>query len=163
MDNIILIGMPGCGKSTCGVLAAKQLCKSFIDTDLLIQEHEHLKLQDIINQKGSAHFAHCEEEIITGLYAKNCVIATGGSVVYSKAAMRHLKSIGTVIYLKISYKSMKNRIRNPKTRGILLKDGETLRDMYEERRALYEQYADITIECDRNTIAATVEAIIDRI
>lgn len=148
MDNIILIGMPGCGKSTCGVLAAKLMCKKFIDTDLIIQQGENMRLQQIINERGSEYFAQCEEKYVSTVDEHNCVIATGGSVVYSEKAMEHLRSIGKVIYLKISLENMKKRIRNLSTRGILLKDGYTLDDMYEERCALYEKYADEVINCD---------------
>ena len=97
MDNIILIGMPGCGKSTCGVLAAKLMCKKFIDTDLIIQQGENMRLQQIINERGSEYFAQCEEKYVSTVDGHNCVIATGGSVVYSEKAMEHLRSIGKVI------------------------------------------------------------------
>lgn len=161
--NITLIGMPGCGKSTCGILAAKILCKSFLDTDLLIQENEGMKLQEIIDKKGDEYFAKAEENAIVTLYTRNCVIATGGSVVYSAKSMAHLKDESVVIYLKISYQSMKSRIKNLASRGILLKDGKTLLDMYNERVPLYEKYADITVECDSNAIEATVETICEKI
>ena len=103
MENIILIGMPGCGKSTCGVLAAKLMCKRFIDTDLVIQQHEGQRLQQIIDKKGNDYFAKCEEKWVCTVNDCNSIIATGGSVVYSQKAMEHLKSIGKVVYLKISF------------------------------------------------------------
>lgn len=161
--NITLIGMPGCGKSTCGILAAKMLCMSFLDTDLLIQQNEGMKLYQIIAEKGADYFARAEETAITSLYTQNCVIATGGSAVYSDAAMRRLKKDGVLIYLRISYPSMEKRISNPATRGILLKNGETLLDMYQERAPLYEKYADITVDCDDCVIEATVAKIIAEI
>lgn len=161
MDNIILIGMPGCGKSTCGVLAAKMMCKHFIDTDLVIQQGEGKILQQIIDENGTDYFAQCEEKWVCTVDEQNCIIATGGSVVYSQKAMEHLKSIGKVVYLKISFDNMKKRIHNLESRGILLKHGYTLLDMYNERCALYEKYADAIIECDDNhTIEQTARQII---
>ncbi|MCR5523286.1 MAG: shikimate kinase [Clostridia bacterium] len=159
MKNIVLIGMPGCGKSTCGVLVAKALCKSFVDTDLLIQSHEDMGLQEIIETKGNGYFSETEERILTELSNKNSVIATGGSAVYYENAMRSLKSGGIVIYLKISYANMADRIKNIKTRGILLRDGEDLRQMYSARVRLYEKYADVIIDCDGNDVEDTVEKI----
>ena len=148
--NVTLIGMPGCGKSTCGILAAKIMCLSFLDTDLLIQQNEGMKLQNIINEKGGDYFAKAEEDAIITLYTRNCVIATGGSAVYSDAAMKYLKENSVVVYLRISFANMRSRIKNPATRGIMLKDGETLQDMYNERAPLYEKYADEIIDCDIN-------------
>ena len=149
-ENIILIGMPGAGKSTCGVLAAKILLKNFFDTDLLIQSMENKRLQQIINEKGTAEFKRAEEAAVLSLDIKGTVIATGGSVVYSPKAMAHL-----------SYDEMKKRIKNLSTRGIVLENGETLLDMYNERRPLYEKYADHIIDCDGNTIDDTVAEIVD--
>lgn len=159
MDNVILIGMPGSGKSTCGILTAKLLCKKFVDTDLIIQQHEGMKLQQIINTKGNTYFAACEQRYVCELKTDNSVIATGGSVVYSDAAMQHLRGLGKIIYLEISLQEMKRRISNLKTRGILLKDGYTLDDMYRERAALYERYADHTVHCG-GSIEATAHAIV---
>lgn len=160
-ENIILIGMPGAGKSTCGVLAAKILLKNFFDTDLLIQSMENKRLQQIINEKGVAEFKRAEEAAVLSLDIKGTVIATGGSVVYSPKAMAHLKSMGKVIYMHLSYDEMKKRIKNLSTRGIVLENGETLLDMYNERRPLYEKYADHIIDCDGNTIDDTVAEIVD--
>ncbi len=160
-ENIILIGMPGAGKSTCGVLAAKILLKNFFDTDLLIQSMENKRLQQIINEKGTVEFKRAEEAAVLSLDIKGTVIATGGSVVYSPKAMAHLKSMGKVIYMHLSYDEMKKRIKNLSTRGIVLENGETLLDMYNERRPLYEKYADHIIDCDGNTIDDTVAEIVD--
>lgn len=159
--NLILIGMPGCGKSTCGILAAKWLCMSFLDTDLLIQQNEGKKLQDIINEKGGEYFAKAEEDAIVTLYARSCVIATGGSVVYSEQAMEHLKENGKVVYLKISRRTMHRRIHNPRRRGILLEEGKTLDDMYFERAPIYEKYADAVVECDGNSVDDTVSTLVE--
>lgn len=131
-ENVILIGMPGAGKSTCGVLAAKLLLKNFFDTDLLIQSRERKRLQQIIDESGLAYFKKAEEEAILSLDIAGAVIATGGSVVYSDAAMCHLKETGKVIYLHLSFEEMQNRINNLSSRGIALENGETLRDMYDK-------------------------------
>ena len=159
-NNIILIGPPGCGKSTCGVLAAKIACMRFVDTDLIIQQHEGKILQQIIDENGNDYFEKCEEKWVCSVNEQNCIIATGGSVVYSEKSMTHLKSIGKIVYLKISYNDMKKRITNLDTRGVLMKNGDTLLDMYNERVELYEKYADVTIECnERSTIEQTARKI----
>lgn len=157
--NIILIGMPGCGKSTAGVLAAKAMCMQFIDTDLLLQRSGGAKLQQIINTRGLDFFLQLEEEVLSTLSYENCVISTGGSAVYYEHAMEHLRSIGKVVYLRLSYDQMRRRIRNLETRGIAMKAGMTLRDMYKERRQLYEKYADYTIDCGSGTVEETVAQI----
>lgn len=159
-ENVILIGMPGAGKSTCGVLAAKLLLKNFFDTDLLIQSRERKRLQQIIDESGLAYFKKAEEEAILSLDIAGAVIATGGSVVYSDAAMCHLKKTGKVIYLHLSFEEMQNRINNLSSRGIALENGETLRDMYDKRLPLYEKYADAVVDCCGNSIETTVEKII---
>lgn len=159
-SNIVLIGMPGSGKSTCGVLAAKALLKNFFDTDLLLQGLEQNRLQDIIDNRGIEYFMSAEEEAILSLDIKAAVVATGGSVIYSEKAMQHLKSMGRVIYLHLDYDTMVKRIKNITTRGVVLKSGTTLKDMYNERLPLYEKYADNVIYCDDNTVEQTVEQIV---
>ena len=160
MKNLVLIGMPGCGKSTCGVLAAKVLCMDFVDTDLVIQQNEGMALQTIIDQKGNDFFAAAEESAVCGLDVKNAVVATGGSVVYSKKAMERLKKDGIVIYLAISFDTMMRRIANIRSRGILLKNGETIEAMFRERASLYQKYADSTIDCNGKEIETTVSEIV---
>lgn len=159
-SNIVLIGMPGSGKSTCGVLAAKALLKNFFDTDLLLQNLEGKRLQSIINENGIEYFNKAEERAILSLDIQGTVIATGGSVVYSEKAMAHLRSLGKIIYLRLSYDEMEGRIKNITTRGIVLKNGETLLDMYNERAVLYEKYADEILNCDGMTVEETVESIV---
>ena len=141
-NNIILIGMPGCGKSTCGVLAAKALCKSFADTDLLLQEREKMPLQSIINIRGPEYFARAERDCLLSLDLANTVISTGGSAVYYGDAMLRLRQGGRVIYLRISLEEMLRRVGNMTTRGILLREGESIEDMFAERQPLYERCAD---------------------
>ena len=160
MKNVVLIGMPGSGKSTSGVLAAKALCMDFVDTDLVIQQNEKMPLQAIINTKGNESFAAAEESAVCGLNVQNAVIATGGSVVYSQKAMAHLKENAVVLYLRISFETMMKRIADMHSRGILLKDGETVRAMYDERISLYEKYADAILDCDGKAVETTVSEIV---
>lgn len=160
MKNIVLIGMPGCGKSTCGVLAAKALCMDFWDTDLILQKNEKMPLQEIINKKGNDYFSEAEERTVCAFSFQNAVVATGGSVVYSEKAMEHLKENAMVIYLKIGFETMERRISNMESRGILLRAGETLEEMFCERQSLYERYADRTIDCDQLEIEQTVSELV---
>ena len=143
MNNIILIGMPGVGKSTLGVVLAKVLGFQFIDADLLIQEQERKKLHQIIKEVGINGFMEIENQVNASIEAERSVIATGGSVVYCRQAMSHLKEIGTVVYLKVSLSTLEKRLGNLKRRGVILKKGQTLKDLYEERVPLYEKYADV--------------------
>jgi shikimate kinase len=145
---IILIGMPACGKSTVGVLLAKRLGYRFVDSDLHIQEAEGKLLQEIIDEQGMNGFLAIEEKVNLDLGTSDSrwVIATGGSAVYSPAAMAHFCEIGTVVYLKLSYKTVRRRLGNFSHRGVVMPEGYTLRRLYDERCALYEQYAHITIE-----------------
>lgn len=159
MSNLVLIGMPGCGKSTCGVLAAKSLCMSFVDTDLLIQQAEGMTLQSIIDGKGLDYFEECEEKCLSSLNLNNSVVSTGGSAVYYDSSMNHLKEDGKVIYLKISFDEMMSRIKNITSRGIALGEGETLEQMFERREKLYKKYADVVIDCDNSTVEQTVQQI----
>lgn len=158
--NIIFIGMPAVGKSTVGVVIAKRLGMRFVDTDLLIQEQEGKLLHEIIAEAGEDGFLKIENEVNRNIDAENSVIAPGGSVVYSEEAMRHFKEIGTVVYLKVSYETIQNRIRNPQKRGVVLREGQSLRELYEERVRLFEKYADITVSEEHLSIEETIENIL---
>ncbi|MGN0484915.1 MAG: shikimate kinase [Lachnospiraceae bacterium] len=154
--NIVLIGMPGVGKSTAGVLLAKLLGYEFIDSDLVIQKHEGKLLHEIISEQGSDGFIEVENRANQTIEADHAIIATGGSVVYGKEAMAHLKEIGTVVYLQVSYDILKDRFSDMEERGVVFKEGQTLYDLYQERTNLYEKYADITIKEDGLTAEETV-------
>lgn len=160
MDNIIFIGMPASGKSTVGVILAKRLGYDFVDTDLLIQKQEGRLLKDIIAEKGTEGFLEIEDRVNAGVQAEHTVISPGGSVVYCENAMRHFKEIGTVVYLQTSYETISKRIGNPKKRGVVLKDGQTLKDLFEERRVLFEKYADVIISEDGLTLDETIDKVV---
>ena len=159
MKNILLIGMPGVGKSTIGVILAKVLGYQFLDADLLIQKSEGKLLKDIIAEKGTEGFIQVENRVNSRIEAENAIIATGGSVVYGKEAMEPLKSIGTVVYLKQSLPVLEKRLRNIRNRGVVLKKGQTLKDLYRARTALYEKYADVTVDEYGLDIEETVQAV----
>ena len=146
-DNIVLIGMPGVGKSTVGVLLAKALSMEFVDTDVLIQAAEGRRLQDLIDAEGLDPFLAREERHVCGLQAHNTVIATGGSVVYSDAAMRHLGQTGTVVYLTLPLDELDARITNMDARGVVIAPWQNLADLYHERLPLYEHFAQVTVNC----------------
>lgn len=159
--NIVLIGMPASGKSTVGVILAKVLKYHFIDTDLLLQEATDQTLVQIIAERGLDGFLRFENETVAALSACGSVIATGGSVVYGDEAMAQLKKQGVVVYLCHRYEVIESRLTNITTRGVTIKEGQTLRDLYAERIPLYERHADITIEADGLTTEQTVECIRD--
>ena len=148
MQNVILIGMPGCGKSTVGVVLAKALGMDFIDSDLLIQRREGKRLARIIEEMGDDGFRAVENEVNASIDVQGCVIATGGSVIYGQEAMAHLRSIGTVVYLQLSYAQVEERLGDLHARGVTVKPGQTLRDLYNERCPMYERHAHVTIPCD---------------
>ena len=158
-DNIVLIGMPGVGKSTVGVVLAKALGYQFVDADLLIQEAEGKLLSELIEEHGTDGFIEIEIRVNSQIQTHRSVIATGGSVVYGKEAMEHLKSIGTVVYLKQNLRVLQRRLRNLKGRGVVLKEGQTLVDLYKERTVLYEKYADITVDQYKQSIEQTLKAV----
>ena len=160
MKNIILIGMPACGKSVTGVILAKSLKMNFIDADLLIQERAGKSLQDIINADGIETFKSIEEEALNAINVKNTVIATGGSAVYYDSAMRHLKENGVVVYIEASLATIKKRLKNIRTRGVAMEKGQTIDSLYEMRVPLYEKYAYCTVRSHRYRAENTVEDII---
>lgn len=164
MKNIVLIGMPACGKSVTGVVLAKALKMKFIDTDLLIQDAAGKGLQDIIDEEGIEAFKGLEEKVLSALDTENTVIATGGSAVYYDAAMEHLKEKGTVVYIQVSLETVMKRLKNIKTRGVAMGKGENLEGLYKMRVPLYEKYADITVKSDnKDSMEDTVSEIIEKL
>ena len=159
-ENIVLIGMPASEKSTAGVILAKMLGMDFVDTDLVIQQREKALLRDLIEEYGVEGFMEREEKAVLSVSPVNTVIATGGSVVYSEKAMRHLSSIGTVVYLKVAEDELLRRLHDIRERGVVLKDGETFKEMFDSRSILYERYADITIEEGSAGIEATLSEML---
>lgn len=159
--NIILIGMPAVGKSTVGVILAKLLGYSFVDTDLVIQKSEGKLLKNIIAEKGIDGFIETENRILSKLDTVNSVISTGGSVIYGDEAMKNLSRNGIVIYLKLDYNKLKYRLHNIKNRGVVIREGQSLSSLYRERAPLYEKYADIIIDENGCSIEKTVNKIMD--
>lgn len=161
-DNIVLIGMPGAGKSTVGVLLAKSLGKRFVDTDLEIQNNAGRKLQEIIDADGIEKFLKTEEQVLLQLDCRNSVIATGGSAVYSEKGMKKLAQNGITVFLNVPFEEIERRINNITTRGIAMKNDETLKELYAERMPLYKKYADITVVPWNPSAEETVEEIIKK-
>ena len=161
--NIVLIGMPGAGKSTVGVVLAKKLGYGFVDSDLVIQSREGRLLHEIISERGVEGFWAVEEEANTSIEAERTVIATGGSVVYGCKAMEHLKQIGMVVYLKLSCEAIADRLGDLDERGVTLRDGQGLTELYAERVPLYEKYADFTVDCEHLPIREIVELISNKV
>jgi len=148
MNNIVLIGMPGSGKSSTGVVLAKSLGMEFVDSDILIQRREGKRLSEIIDEVGDDGFREVENRVNASIDVSNTVIATGGSVIYGPEAMEHLRQIGDVVYLQLGYTHLKERLGDLHARGVTMKPGQTLLDLYNERCPLYEKYAHITLPCD---------------
>lgn len=159
MKNIILIGMPGCGKSTVGVILAKVLGYQFIDSDLLIQEQEQCLLKDIIERDGLNGLIAVEEQVNSDILTDRSVIATGGSVIYGAKAMEHLREIGTVVYIRLNYDTIADRLDNIKQRGVVFKEGQSLESLYEERCPLYEKYAHIIVDAEDLSMEELMEKI----
>lgn len=163
MNNIILIGMPGVGKSTIGVVLAKHLGYGFLDSDLVIQEKEGMLLHKIMELRGIEGFLRLEDEINASIEAEGLVIATGGSAVYGKRAMEHFSSIGIVIYLYLPYEELKERLGDLNKRGVVLREGQTLKELMEERKVLYEKYGEVTINCSGKQIREIVAEIAEKV
>lgn len=161
MKNIVFVGMPAVGKSTVGVVVAKRLGYDFIDVDLLIQKQENRLLREIIAEEGLERFVEIENQVNSEVNAEKAVISPGGSVVYCEEAMNHYKEIATIVYLKASYETIRKRLRNAKKRGVVLREDQTIRDLYEERCVLFEKYADITISEDGQSLEKTIENVMD--
>ncbi len=161
MKNIVLIGMPAAGKSTVGVVAAKRLGYDFIDPDLLIQQKEGKLLCQIIEEKGAEGFLEVENRVNVSVDAEKAVIAPGGSVVYCAEAMEHYKRTGVIVYLQASYETIEERLCNVEGRGVVFRGRQTLRDIYEERRVLFEKYADITVCEDGKSLEETLDCVVE--
>jgi shikimate kinase len=162
-SNLTLIGMPGAGKSTVGILAAKSLSLNFIDTDILIQVSQGKTLQQIVDQRGHLHLRNIEEKEILALNLNRHVIATGGSAVYSAKAMVHLQQLSTIVFLQVSRAEIERRISNFATRGIAKYDHQSFQELYDERQVLYARYAGVTIPCDGCTQDEVVRLIMEKL
>ena len=163
MNNITLIGMPGVGKSTLGVVLAKILGYEFLDSDLLIQKQEKKRLSQIIAERGTEGFKKIENQVNASIEAEDSVIATGGSVVYCAEAMEHLRSISTIVYLELPLETLSKRLSNLRGRGVVFEAGQTLKDLYEERTPLYERYADLVIHEEGNDMEETLQILLEEL
>ena len=160
MDNITLIGMPGSGKSTVGVLLAKALGFDFIDTDLTLQQREGALLQNILNERGTEVFLDLEQDAICSVRCKNSIISPGGSCICRERSMAHLKTLGKIVYLRLPLEELETRLNNISTRGIAMEPGQTLQDLYDYRTPLYERWADMTVDCAGQSLEETVAAVL---
>lgn len=161
--NIILIGMPGSGKSTVGVILAKMLAKRYLDTDILLQNIEKRSLQDIVDKEGHMALRKVEQKVLLSLHCQNHIVATGGSAAYSEPAMMHLRKDGIIVFLHADLPALSRRIHNYETRGLAKRPDQSFQDLFEERLALYEKYADITIESSELTQDQVCDAIVDQL
>lgn len=162
-NNIVLIGMPSCGKSTIGVVLAKAMRYRFVDSDLVIQERTGKLLSEIIEEDGIEAFNQIENDINASLDYHKAIIATGGSVIYGEEAMEHLRSIGTVVYIELPLETLQERIGDLNARGVSIKEGQSFQELYEERKPLYEKYADITISTDGLSIREVVHILKEKL
>lgn len=160
--NIVLIGMPGAGKSTVGVVVAKKLGYRFTDSDLVIQERYGKLLHELIEEHGIEGFWDLEDKVNASLHPKCTVIATGGSACYGRTAMEHFKETAVIVYLKLGYHSLEERLGDLNARGVTIRPGQTLDDLYKEREPLYEKYADITVDCEGKQLREVVEEVCDK-
>lgn len=160
MKSIVLIGMPGSGKSTLGVLLAKELMLDFVDTDLLIQNRERKTLQQIVDGQGYLRLREIEAEVIQENSYANTLVATGGSVVYSDAGMRHLQGFGRVVFLKVGLDTLNARVNNKSSRGLAAPQGHTLQNIFDERQPLYERYAEVTVDANGQSVDDTLASVL---
>ena len=161
MGNIVLIGMPGVGKSTLGVVLAKELGYEFVDADLIIQKREKRLLKEIIADEGVDGFLSIENDVNAHINTDRTIISTGGSVIYGVEAMKHLSEIGTIVYLRLDYPTLDSRLGSLKGRGVVLKDGQTLKDLFDERVPLYERYADVVVDESGLDLEATLTKVLE--
>ncbi len=161
--NIILIGMPGAGKSTVGVLLAKRLGYNFVDTDLILQSEQQCRLQEIIAKVGLEEFKQLEADVMCNLATTHSVVATGGSAVYSARAMAHLQKLGQLVFIDIPLAELQTRVVDMDTRGLVIGPGESYEKLYQERQPLYEQYAEVTIAGAGLTVDAVAAAIEEQV
>jgi shikimate kinase len=162
-SNIILIGMPGSGKSTVGVILAKMLAKRYLDTDILLQNIEKRSLQDIVDKNGHMALRKVEQKVLLAIHCRNHIVATGGSAAYSESAMIHLKRDGIIVFLHADLPTLNQRIHNYETRGLAKRPEQSFQDLFEERLVLYEKYADITVESSNLTQDQVCDAIVDKL
>ncbi len=162
-DDIVLIGMPGAGKSTVGVVLAKRLGYGFVDSDLVIQERYGKLLHELIRENGAEGFRALEDEVNASLACRKCVIATGGSVIYGERAMEHLREMGRIVYLMLPCGEIEERLGDLSVRGVVMEPGQTLEELYRERTPLYEKYADTTVSCSGKALREIVEEIAGRV
>ncbi|WP_346836757.1 shikimate kinase [Microbulbifer sp. SAOS-129_SWC] len=158
--SVVLIGMPGAGKSTLGVLLAKELALDFVDTDVLIQLREEKTLQEIMNESDYLNLRRIEGEVLAAAELPNHVIATGGSAVYSETGMANLRRFGSIVFLNCSADELRRRIHNYESRGIAKAPGQSFEELFEERQALYRHYADITVDCDGRNLQQVLDAVV---
>lgn len=158
-DNIVLIGMPGVGKSSAGIVLAKKLGYEFVDSDIVIQKEQGMLLKDIIAREGHDGFLRIEDSINSEIDVHRTVIATGGSAVYGGRAMKHFEEIGTIVYMRASYDTISSRLSDLNDRGVAINPGQTLLDLYNERTVLYEKYSEVTVDIDDLTIEQTIHKI----
>lgn len=163
MKNVILIGMPGAGKSTVGVVLAKRLGYTFLDSDLVIQQKYGRLLHELISEHGVEGFWKIENDVNAGLTCDRTVIATGGSAIYGKEAMEHLRSMGTVVYLRLTLEQIAERLGDLTERGVTLREGQDLKALYEERTPFYEKYAHVIIDCDGQQVRELVARIAQQV
>lgn len=161
MKNIILIGMPGSGKSSVGVVIAKTLGMNFVDVDLLIQNRENALLQDILDKVGMDRFLELEADAVCSIEAENAVIAPGGSAVLCERGAKHLKNLGTLVYLKTDVSDLESHLKNLSSRGVARKPGQTIADVYRYRAPFYEKYADITVSTAGQSLDETIGKVLD--